>query len=137
MLYEQSQVLLDPVDLALLYAANMTIGGKLRQLRLSNSLNQERFGELCGVTKGMVSQWELDIVRPPTERLLELRKKIAFSFDWLLNDGDTVYSTSNPKIGSAMLVMEHSPDYVQEAAVTAVLTTCELAERAKSNGTHG
>lgn len=101
-------------------------------------MNQEQLGELCGVTKGMVSQWELDIVTPPTDRLLELHKKLAFSFDWLLN-GDTVYSTTNPKIGSAMMVMEQSADYVQEAAVQAVLTTCELAKRAKANGTgtHG
>jgi len=101
-------------------------------------MNQEQLGELCGgVTKGMVSQWELDIVTPPTDRLLELHKHLSFSFDWLLNGG-TVYSTSNPKIGAAMTVMEQSADYVQEAAVKAVLTTCELAARAKANGsTHG
>ncbi len=115
----------------------MSIGTRLRQLRTSHGLNQDRFGELCGVTKGMVSQWELDIVTPPTDRLLELHKKLAFSYDWLLN-GDTVYSTTNRKIGSAMMAMEQSADYVQDAAVQAVLTTCELAQRAKANGTnHG
>ncbi len=115
----------------------MSIGTRLRLLRTSHGLNQDRFGELCGVTKGMVSQWELDIVTPPTDRLLELHKKLAFSYDWLLN-GDTVYSTTNRKIGSAMMAMEQSADYVQDAAVQAVLTTCELAQRAKANGTnHG
>lgn len=37
-----------------------------------------------GVTKGMVSQWENDTVTPPMDRLIELRKNIDFSFDWLL-----------------------------------------------------
>lgn len=116
----------------------MSIGARIRQLRTKNNLTGDEFGELCGVTKGMVSQWESDLVTPTTDRLLELHKKLAFSFDWLLN-GETVYTTSNPKIGSAMMVMEQSADYVQEAAVKAVLTTCELAERAKANGTgkHG
>lgn len=133
MLYTQSQAYLDPHGLEVLYPAQMSIGTKLRQLRTSHGLSQERFGELCGVTKGMVSQWELDIVTPPTDRLLELHKKLPFSFDWLLND-DNVYSTTNRKIGSAMMAMEQSADYVQEAAVQAVLTTCELAKRAKENG---
>lgn len=136
MLYKQSQVFLDPLYLGLLYAGLMSIGKRLEQLRTSKSLTQEQIGEICGVTKGMVSQWELDIVTPPTGRLLKLHERINFSFDWLLN-GDTVYSTTNQKIGAALTVMEQSADYVQDAAVQAVLTTCELAKRAKANGTHG
>lgn len=118
-----------------MYPSDMTIGARLRQLRLRNGLSGDKLGELCDVTKGMVSQWESDTVTPPTDRLLLLHKHLNFSFDWLLN-GETVYSTTNPKIGSAMQVMEQSADYVQEAAVSAVLTTCELAKRAKANGTH-
>lgn len=133
MLYTKSQAILDRFSTALLYAHSMSIGARLRELRNSMELNQEQFGEICGVTKGMVSQWELDIVTPPTDRLMEIHKKHPFSFDWLLN-GETVYSTTNRKIGSALMAMEQSADYVQEAAVQAVLTTCELAQRAKANG---
>lgn len=61
-----------------------TIGARLRQLRLANKLTQEQLGEKCGVTKGMVSQWESDDFVPPTERLLMLRNSIDFSMDWLL-----------------------------------------------------
>ena len=116
-----------------MYAGEMTIGARLRQLRIKNGLSGEKFGELCDVTKGMVSQWESDTVTPPTDRLLQLHKHLSFSFDWLLN-GETVYSTTNRKIGCAMQVMEQSADYVQDAAVSAVLSTCELAQRAKANG---
>lgn len=114
----------------------MTLGARIRQLRTQNQLSGDKFGELCGVTKGAVSQWESDLVKPPIDKLLELlelRKHISFSFDWLIGGEDT-FTTSNPKIGAAMMVMEQSPVYVQEAAVSAVLTTCELAKRAKANG---
>lgn len=111
----------------------MTIGARIRQLRKQHGLSGESFGALCGVTKGMVSQWESDRVVPSTDKLLELHKHLPFSFDWLL-DGVDAYSTRNRKIAAALQVMERSPDYVQDAAVQAVLTTCELAERAKANG---
>lgn len=111
----------------------MSIGARIRQLRIAKGLSGDKFGELCGVTKGMVSQWESDLVTPPTDRLIELHKKIEFSFDWLLN-GIEAYTTSDPKIIAAAKIMEGSPDYVKDAAVQAVLTTSELAKRAKENG---
>lgn len=141
MLYTTSQVILDQVRLGFLYPDGMSIGTRLRQLRTSRSLSQDKLGELCGVTKGMVSQWELNIVTPPTDRLLELHKHLKFSFDWLLNGEDdaTTYATNDPKLVAVMHALEDRAEYVKDAAVTAVLTTCELAERAKANGTgtHG
>lgn len=137
MLYPTSQVFLDPLCLGFLYPDRMTIGTRLRHIRTSHSLSQEKLGELCGVTKGMVSQWELDIVTPPTDRLLEIHKHMKFSFDWLLNGGDsaTTYATSDPKLVAVMHALEDRAEYVKDAAVAAVLTTCEPAERAKANGT--
>lgn len=64
----------------------MSIGARLRQLRLANGLTQDQIGEICGVTKGMVSQWESDTVTPPTERLVALRGRLTFSLDWLMAD---------------------------------------------------
>lgn len=62
----------------------MSIGIRFRQFRQHLGLSQEKIGELVGVTKGMVSQWECDTVTPPMDRLIELRKHHEFSFDWLL-----------------------------------------------------
>lgn len=91
----------------------MSIGTRLRQLRTSRSLSQDKLGELCGVTKGMVSQWELNIVTPPTDRLIELHKHLNFSFDWLLNGEDdaTTYSTSDPALIEILKVLEPHGDY--------------------------
>lgn len=62
----------------------MSIGTRFRQLRVKAELSQEKIGELVGVSKGMVSQWENNIVTPPMDRLIELHKHLDFSFDWLL-----------------------------------------------------
>jgi transcriptional regulator with XRE-family HTH domain len=61
----------------------MTIGARIKKLRERNELSGERFGELCGVSKGMVSQWENNIVTPPADRLLLLQKYFEFSIDWI------------------------------------------------------
>lgn len=63
----------------------MSIGARIRQLREHHNLSGEKFGELCGVTKGMVSQWESDTSTPPTDRLRELKKHLSFSLDWLID----------------------------------------------------
>lgn len=136
MLYTTSQVFLDQPRLGLLYSYEMTIGARLRQLRISWGLTQDKLGELCDVSKGMVSQWELNIVTPPTDRLIELRKHHNFSYDWLLN-GETVYSTTDPKIIAVAKVMEPAAEYEKDNYVQVVLTNAELAKRAKANGTNG
>lgn len=139
MLNNYSQVPLNPLGLALLYPAGMSIGTRLRQLRESKGWNQDELGERMGnVSKRMVSQWENDQGTPTTERLLLLREHIDFSFDWLLSD-QSVYTTRDPKLVAVLHALEDRPEYVKDAAVKAVLTNCELADQAKSNGTdsHG
>jgi transcriptional regulator with XRE-family HTH domain len=67
----------------------MGIGERIKQLRTKLGLSGERFGELCGVTKGMVSQWEKELSTPSADRLIELRRiarkrySMDFSLDWI------------------------------------------------------
>lgn len=60
------------------------MGPRLIQLRRKYKLNQSKLGELCGVTKAAVSQWEAGISTPEIKRLIELRSKLGFSLDWLI-----------------------------------------------------
>ena len=87
-LNDECQATLNPPGLGVLYLMGMSIGARIRQLRQSNGLTQEKFGELCEVTKGMVSQWESDSTIPPTDRLLKLRQHLVFSIDELLLDNN-------------------------------------------------
>jgi len=103
----------------------MSIGARIRQLREQNKLSGERFGELCGVTKGMVSHWESDTSTPPTDRLIELRKHLIFSMDWLIN-GDKI----DNKIMSVCMAMQNMPEYKKDALV---ITSNSFIEQPKSN----
>ncbi len=74
-------------------------------------------GALCGVTKGMVSQWESDQGIPGTDRLLALRETIEFSIDWLLTNSGTMdpkgdaIKGMDPLKRELMQVAEKLPDY--------------------------
>jgi transcriptional regulator with XRE-family HTH domain len=60
------------------------MGPRLIQLRHRYKLSQSKLGELCGVTKAAVSQWETGISMPEIKKLVELRSKLLFSLDWLI-----------------------------------------------------
>jgi transcriptional regulator with XRE-family HTH domain len=60
------------------------MGPRLIQLRRRYKLNQSKLGELCGVTKAAVSQWETGISTPEIKKLIELRSELIFSLDWLI-----------------------------------------------------
>ncbi|MDD4962886.1 MAG: helix-turn-helix transcriptional regulator [Gallionella sp.] len=94
-----------------MYNEKMNIGVRIRQLRERNTLSQEKFGELCGVSKASVSQWEIGIATPPTDRLIALRKHLAFSFDWLIaGEVDSNFALTRPSIQKLLAVAQPLPD---------------------------
>lgn len=60
------------------------MGPRLIQLRRKYKLSQSKLGELCGVSKAAVCQWETGGSMPEIKKLLELRSQLDFSLDWLL-----------------------------------------------------
>lgn len=62
----------------------MNMGPRLIELRRKYKLNQSQLGEMCGVSKAAVSQWETGVSTPEIKKLLIIRSKLAFSFDWLI-----------------------------------------------------
>lgn len=134
------QATLNLADLDMLYFRRMSIGDRLRQLRKDKGLTQEQVGEICDVTKSMVSQWESDESTPATDRLILLRQKIDFSIDWLLLDGPA----PRPQELALMKVAQKLPDYAVEKLTREGGSYAELIESAKSgqdnnhnNGTSG
>lgn len=119
----------------------MRYGERLRLARETAKgykVTQAALAELAGIDQSLISQLETSLTAEGSQYTNRFARVLGISADWLADEiGEmipSVYSTTNPKIGRAMMVMEQSADYVQEAAVTAVLTTCELAARAKANG---
>lgn len=116
----------------------MTYGERLVLARIHAGFTQHELAVAVGIKQPSLAHLEKN--GKGSAFTVKFARACGVSADWLDDEiGEmipTVYSTTNPKIGSALRLMEQSADYVQEAAVTAVLTTCELAARAKANG-HG
>lgn len=133
-----SQAQLNHGALVRLYTSNMSIGARLRELRKQNELSQERFGELCDVSKGMVSQWEANLTTPPSDRLIELRKHLSFSVDWVLTGEIQDYTTKMKQpVRELLKVAEKLPDDMVAELTREGSVYSELLARSKKdhNGT--
>ena len=112
-----------------IYASDMSIGARIRQLREQNKLSGEQFGELCGVSKGMVSHWESDTNTPTIDRILQLRAKLDFSIEWLVAGEIDSYTTRmRPAIKNLLMVAEHLPDQAVHALTREGATIAELLD---------
>lgn len=105
------------------------MGPRLIQLRRKYKLSQARLGELCGVSKAAVSQWETGGAMPEIKKLLELRLHLDFSLDWLLTgEGDL----SSQELGHASHPEERR--HYQRRAVHRRLFDRRHNDRRKSDG---
>ncbi len=83
-----------PKNLVYLYTTYMSIGAKIRIFRKKLNLSGTEFGDLCDVTKGMVSIWESDKNTPSISAILKLRENLRennlpiLSLDWLYGADD-------------------------------------------------
>lgn len=63
----------------------MTFSERLMALRRSKGWSQEQLGEMLGVTRQMVSKWELGSTTPEMEKLSALGELFGVSLDELVN----------------------------------------------------
>lgn len=61
-----------------------TIGGRLKQLRKANRLSQEDVATHLGVQISSISQYESNLVLPPTQNILKLAKLFNVTTDFIL-----------------------------------------------------
>ena len=64
----------------------MSLGEKILKLRKKNGLSQEKLGELIGVTRQTISNWELNETTPSVEELKKISKELNISIDELLDN---------------------------------------------------
>jgi len=130
----KSQVSLNQMCLASLYTSSMnTTGERLKDIREKSGLNQDQLGEICGVTKGMVSQWENNIVTPPVERMMLLKKKHHFKLDWLYcEDG-----SYRPDLEALYAIAEKLPPYAVTKLTHEGSSYAELIKSAKQDNKNG
>ena len=64
---------------------------KIKQLRISQGLNQSEFAQRLNITPGAVSQWENGRTVPDTERLMSIAKEFSIPLDYF-SDGEKQYT---------------------------------------------
>lgn len=70
------------------------IGSKLKELRLNKNLSQRQIAELVGISKAMISSYELNAREPSLTTLMRLSALYHVSIDSLLGlEKDDVIST--------------------------------------------
>ena len=62
------------------------LGEKILALRKKQGLSQEKLGELIGVTRQTISNWELNETSPNPEQLKLLSRSLNISIDELLDN---------------------------------------------------
>ena len=67
------------------------LADKIKQLRISQGLNQTEFARRLYVTPGAVSQWETGRTAPDTERLMAIAKEFSIPLDYF-SEGEAKYS---------------------------------------------
>ena len=72
----------------------MSVGSKIKELRLKNNVTQEELANKIKVTGKTVSRWENDILEPSLDSLKAIAKYFGVSVDYIL-DIESV-STSAP-----------------------------------------
>jgi transcriptional regulator with XRE-family HTH domain len=66
------------------------IGKKIKLRRSELDLTQEQLGEMIGVTKVSICNWEKGIKFPSTENLIEMSKVLNVSIDYLIGNDQYV-----------------------------------------------
>lgn len=72
---------------------------RIRELRKKHGLTQQKLGELIGVKKSSISQWENDEHSPSGDNLAQLSKVFGVSAHWLATGkGSPVLSNVEPAV---------------------------------------
>jgi len=72
----------------------MTLGQRIQQIRIENSLSQEEFADKLGTTRQTVSRWELDQTYPEIAKIVLISKMFSVSIDSILKNDISTFDTS-------------------------------------------
>lgn len=65
---------------------NKSIGDRIYSLRKKLGLSQEEFARRIGVSRQVVSKWEMNQVIPLTDKLKKISEEFNISYDEIIND---------------------------------------------------
>lgn len=109
----------------------MTIGEKIYELRVQNSLSQERLAELIEVSRQAVSKWELGQAVPDVEKIIRMSELFSVTTDEILlrETGETPQKNNPLHLGSIYLVVK---DFEKSVAFYEKLLDVTVENRCQS-----
>lgn len=66
----------------------MSIGEKIKELRLDKGLSQKQLGKLIGVSQKAIDYWERSVNEPKASYIIALVKTFELSFDEFFTEID-------------------------------------------------
>jgi|GEM_PF-5511688 putative DNA-binding protein len=69
---------------------NKSIGDRIYSLRKKLGLSQEEFARRIGVSRQVVSKWEMNQVIPLTDKLKKISEEFNISYDEIFGDKDSI-----------------------------------------------
>lgn len=66
----------------------MSIGEKIKELRIEKGLSQMQLGKVIGVSQKAIDYWERNINEPKASYIISLVKTFNLTFDEFFNDID-------------------------------------------------
>lgn len=107
----------------------MTLGEKIRELRIKNNLSQEDLASKLNVSRQAISKWEQDITLPDTNNLILLSKLFGITLDELVNqdcvDNNLNFkeeTTSNTIDDNKTIVSNENKDFTKKPSFIITLS---------------
>lgn len=107
------------------------LGKNLKKLRKDQGLTQEQFGELFGLTKSAIVNYETGIRKIPIDVLLQISYTFNVSLDELTTKRHTIADVLKNEIGN-MELTDHEEDLLVNF-IKALKHMKEVNESGKSN----
>ena len=63
----------------------MTVGEKIKKLRTDNKLTQKQLADMCGMSEGMIRQYETNVRNPKKDRLNTIALALGVEFEYLFD----------------------------------------------------
>lgn len=70
------------------YNCVMTIGQKIKELRIENNLSQMQLGKIVGVSQKAIDYWEREVNEPRASYIIALVRYLEITFDEFFADVD-------------------------------------------------
>lgn len=120
----------------------MNIGGKIKRLRIQNSLTQEELADRSELTKGFISQLERDLTSPSIATLVDILEALGTNLQEFFSDNvkekivfskDDAFVTENDELG---YVLKWIIPNAQKNKMEPILVEIQAGGRTKEDSPH-